>query len=171
MGSAEVLSAPWPLLGTGSAGNVNQSTTETDLSFGVQPGENGVAVTVDLYPLGSSRTLMEYWVTDLLVPPGPAASMIPPNVSRVAVTVQGKNLPLASPLALKMLRDAVNGRRHLAMGTVMCPNVSGPSVRLTFYRKSGGPIVVRAAPRCTDQVGTLSLWDVKGVVWHTVSAV
>lgn len=162
-----------PLMSTGTAGNIYQSTTETDLSFGVAPGADGLTVTVDLSSLNPTHTLLEYYVTDLVVPPRPTSSMVPADLLRAVVTVSGehRSVTITSRKALTALRDAVNGRRHLAAGTLVCPNLSGPSVKVTFYPRNGAPTVVTAPPLCTDQVGSLGLLDAQGVVWHTVSAV
>lgn len=170
--------------GSGRGGNLKTGVYAESLQFSkpTEPAARSLQVTVSFQSAGSQRTLVEYWVTDLVLPPRPPSSRVEGTVSRieVAITHNGKTAPsrtLTSPSAISRIVAAVN-----ALSLISPPGVQsgGPDIHneevatLRMVQSDGKTITVKAGQvnqqNYTVTVDSVPLQDPKGTVWHAIRA-
>ncbi len=166
---------------TGSSSSGNTRTGETAQGFAYQPIHpargHQIEVDISFERLGSQKTLMEYFATDLVIPKRPATSDLPQNVTSISgrMTVYGTKVTtyqvnITSPVKIKQLGTSINSLTRLIQGM----NPGGPAIwgtaTLTFYPLKGKAITVNVD---TDSVSVngVGLMDVQGNVWKTLEKI
>ncbi|EPZ50922.1 MULTISPECIES: hypothetical protein [Alicyclobacillus] len=78
-------------VGSGQTGNFKTGTYSESLIFAPtsQQSMDPLSVTVSFEPIDNGQTLVDYWVSDVVLPPRPQDTYLPSNVSEVDVTVTG----------------------------------------------------------------------------------
>ncbi|GEO26560.1 hypothetical protein AAC03nite_23450 [Alicyclobacillus acidoterrestris] len=78
-------------VGSGQTGNFKTGTYSESLIFAPtsQQSVDPLSVTVSFEPIDNGQTLVDYWVTDVVLPPRPQDTYLPSNISEVDVTVAG----------------------------------------------------------------------------------
>ena len=166
---------------TGSSSSGNTRTGEKAQGFAYQPAHpargHQIEVDISFERLGSQKTLMEYFATDLVIPKRPATSDLPQNVTSISgrMTVYGTKVTtyqvhIASLEKIKSLVTSINSLTRLIQGM----NPGGPMIwgtaTLAFHQLKGKAIKVNVD---TDSVSVngVGLMDVQGNVWKTLEKI
>ncbi len=166
---------------TGSSSSGNTRTGEKAQGFAYQPAHpargHQIEVDISFERLGSQKTLMEYFATDLVIPKRPATSDLPQYVTSIngRMTVYGTKVQvfqfhITNPKKIKRLVTSINSLTRLIQGM----NPGGPAIwgtaTLTFYPLKGKAITVNVD---TDSVSVngVGLMDAQGNVWKTIEQI
>ncbi len=166
---------------TGSSSSGNTKSGETAQGFAYQQVHSAlghqIEVDISFERLGSQKTLMEYFATDLVIPKRPATSDLPRYVTSISgrMTVYGTKVTtyqvhIASLEKIKSLVTSINSLTRLIQGM----NPGGPMIwgtaTLAFHQLKGKAIKVNVD---TDSVSVngVGLMDVQGNVWKTLEQI
>ena len=103
--------------------------------------------------LAPGRTMVTVAVQSIMLLPRPAATILPPDATSVAIAYSTSRprrrvLTLTNPHTLKILLDIVNRGAVMPLGGGNCAGSDTWDARLTFHYAHGSPIVVHYAPSC-----------------------
>jgi hypothetical protein len=118
--------------------------------------------------------LLEYWVTDLVVPPRPAASLIPGDVTEIdgrigvcGTKVTQYKVHITDITKIQSLVSASNSLHQVISGVFNEPAVWG-TAELIFHTSTGQEIPVNI-DTCSVSVNGVGLYDFGGTVWKTLA--
>jgi hypothetical protein len=165
--------------GGATTGNVKTGVSTQGLIFKPvqQPQGNTLEVDLSFQDLGKGQTLLEYWVTDLVVPPRPATNFIPGDVTEIdgSMTVYGTKITqlkvhITDITKIQSLVSASNSLNQVIQGV----NPGGPMIwgtaELIFHTSAGEEIPVNID---TDSVSVngVGLQDYGGTVWKVLASI
>jgi hypothetical protein len=168
--------------GYGVSGSGTASQSGSEISFGywfVSTYDPHQSVSIAFEPDGAGGTLIVYLAEAVVLPPRPADSYLPTDMTRVKVTFTYRDISggletihrtLVKPWQLKRLVRAVNALTDVASGPRACA-AEGPLATLVFTTRDGKRIRVKNDPACwLVTVGTTrALDDEPGTgVWATL---
>lgn len=165
------------VLGTGSATNSHLGTHSEGMTF-VRNSDPNQQVVVSFHAEGAGHTLLNYWATDIAVPPRPPGSKLPLHIQRVEIAYRPwqPNPPtihrtLTAPAVIARLIQAINALPVDAGGAYSCAVEFGQGATLNFVTATGETIPVVLNPACdTVQVGRGPSLSDNGL-WNTIKAV
>ncbi|MDQ2741306.1 MAG: hypothetical protein M3Z66_03275 [Chloroflexota bacterium] len=168
--------------GTGSGGDAQGiESTQIDFSLGTDP-----QLTIELsFQDVADGSLVLYVGEEITVPPRPAGSYLPHDITRVAVNYGGPyvhqssgaqlggRLTITNPVEIDRLVAAINTLTHIIDGVRFCPALRGGYATMVFRTRPGSTITVTDEPLCLGvHVGSYpALEDSSQVVWTALTAI
>lgn len=165
--------------GNAIVGNVKTGVYAQGLIFKPvqQPQGHYLEVDLSFQDFGKGQTLLEYWMTDLVVPPRPASSFIPSDVNEIdgSMTVLGTKITqikvhLAGITQIQSLVSAINSLQKIDQGV----NPGGPMIwgtaELIFHTSTGEEIPVNI-DNTEASVNGVGLQDYGGTVWKVLEKI
>jgi hypothetical protein len=161
--------------GGGEVGDMKTSSFGTIFKPIQQP--QGHSIEVDLsFQDFKGQTLLEYWVTDVVAPPKPAASLIPGDVTEIdgSMTVYGTKITrdkvhITDITEIESLASASNSLHQIISGVFNEPAVWG-TAELIFHTSTGQEIPVNI-DTCSVSVNGVGLYDFGGTVWQALASI
>ncbi len=163
--------------GGARVGNRSVSTQGIIFKPVQQPPGNTLEVDLSFQDFGQGQTLLEYWVTDLVVPPRPATNFLPGDVTAIdgSMTVYGTKITqlkvhITDITKIQSLVSAINSLQQVIQGV----NPGGPMIwgtaELIFHTSTGEEIPVNID---TDSVSVngVGLQDYEGTVWKVLETI
>gem|GEM_PF-2825655 len=165
--------------GNATTGNLKTGVSTQGVIFKPirQPQGHTLEVDLSFQDFGKGQTLLEYWVTDLVVPPRPATNFIPGDVTEIdgSITVYGTKVTqykvhITDITKIQSLLSASNSLQQVIQGV----NPGGPSIwgtaELVFQTSTGEEIPVNID---TDSVSVngVGLQDYEGTVWKVLAGI
>ena len=164
--------------GNATTGNLKTGVSTQGIIFKPNQQPQGHSIEVDLsFQYFKGQTLLEYWVTDLVVPPRPATNFIPGDVAEIdgSITVYGTKVTqlkvhITDITKIQSLVSASNSLNQVIQGV----NPGGPMIwgtaELVFHTSAGEEIPVDID---TDSVSVngVGLQDYGGTVWKVLASI
>jgi hypothetical protein len=164
--------------GGGEVGDMKTGAFSFGTIFKPIQQSQGHSIEVDLsFQDFRGQTLLEYWVTDVVAPPRPDASLIPGDVTEIdgSMTVYGTKVTqykvhITDITKIQSLVSASNSLQQVIQGV----NPGGPSIwgtaELVFQTSTGEEIPVNID---TDSVSVngVGLQDYEGTVWKVLAGI
>jgi hypothetical protein len=164
--------------GNATTGNLKTGVSTQGIIFKPNQQPQGHSIEVDLsFQYFKGQTLLEYWVTDLVVPPRPATNFIPGDVTEIdgSITVYGTKVTqlkvhITDITKIQSLVSASNSLNQVIQGV----NPGGPMIwgtaELVFHTSAGEEIPVDID---TDSVSVngVGLQDYGGTVWKVLASI
>ena len=164
--------------GNATTGNLKTGVSTQGIIFKPNQQPQGHSIEVDLsFQYFKGQTLLEYWVTDLVVPPRPATNFIPGDVAEIdgSITVYGTKVTqlkvhITDITKIQSLVSASNSLNQVIQGV----NPGGPMIwgtaELVFHTSAGEEIPVNID---TDSVSVngVGLQDYGGTVWKVLASI
>ena len=173
-------------VGTSSTGDYKTGYSSEALVFApkTEPRTTQLEVQVNFRTTKSNETLMEYFVTDVVLPPRPVSSLIHGQVSSVAVTVTKNwktttHTTITNTTSIQSIVKAVNALQLISPYGV---NPGGPAITelegatMVFHMADGQRVTVQATMENNDEifgdvsVGKVPLQDNQGSVWKAMES-
>jgi hypothetical protein len=164
--------------GSGTTGNVKTGVSTQGLVFQPvqQPQGHNLRVDLSFQDCGKGQTLLEYWVTDLVVPPRPATNFLPGDVAEIdgSMTVYGTKVTqlkvyITDIKKIQSLVSAINSLQQVIQGVHPGPMIWG-TAELIFHTSTGEEMPVNID---TDSVSVngVGLQDYEGTVWKALERI
>jgi outer membrane murein-binding lipoprotein Lpp len=165
--------------GGATTGNLKTGVSTQGVIFkpNQQPQGHSIEVDLSFQYFSKGQTLLEYWVTDLVVPPRPATNFIPGDVAEIdgSITVYGTKVTqlkvhITDITKIQSLVSASNSLNQVIQGV----NPGGPMIwgtaELVFHTSAGEEIPVDID---TDSVSVngVGLQDYGGTVWKVLASI
>lgn len=194
IGSAEtwyrqVFSAQgYQLTGTSQGGNFKTGTYSESLMYSpkTQPANQQLSVTISFEGLNNGQTLIEYWVTNVLLPPRPSSTLIENNVTSVRITLNsfGPNTSnptvqtstVTNPQSITNLVNAINSLTQIdPPGSTSAPAYSSWQTATMAFTEADGSTITVTAQKLGQSYGDVDidnvyLTDHQGTVWNAMIA-
>jgi hypothetical protein len=107
----------------------------------------------------SHGTRLALWATQIMTPPRPSKSVIPPDIRVITGTVTpGGRVRITNPTAIARLLQALNSLSVVMAGTYSCPAIR-ETAHLTLWPRRGPSIPVSIAVGCTVSIDRIPLQD------------
>lgn len=149
----------WASSGSAQSGNASGIASQM-VSFTPSLKAPWRTVNVSWAPDGARSSLVQYWITDGLLPPRPASAHLPSNIVKVVLhpidnfSARSLSRTETNPAWIERLVRLVNALPTSAGGVNFgCPPFGG--VALTLYPQSGPPIALAASCYTVAVKGTV----------------
>jgi hypothetical protein len=165
----------YQLFGGASVGNLKTGVGSQGSIFKPIQQSQGNSLEVDLsFQDFKGQTLLEYWATDVVVPPRPATNFIPGDVTEIdgSIGVCGTKVTqytvhITDGTKIQSIVSAINSLHQVISGVFNEPMVWG-TAELIFHTSSGEEIPVNI-DTCTASVNGVGLYDFGGTVWQALA--
>ena len=140
--------------------------------FAPRSAKSTLSITVAWIPAGPRRSVVAYWVTDVVLPARPAGAQVPSEVVRVVARWSGHSARPVAPVVItsrRWIARLVQGLNRLPPppdGTTSCLAVT--QVQLILTTKGGRHSTVLTGG-CGLTVHGVSLWDATGAVTNQIN--
>lgn len=94
----------WRMVGSGSYGNTHSGTLSPMEAFSPSRHNTRLTINVSWAPQGSGHSLVQYWITHVLLPRKPSSARLPPDIVKVVAH------PIYSPGHGALARTVTNAR-------------------------------------------------------------
>jgi hypothetical protein len=165
--------------GSATVGNVKTGVSTQGLIFKPVQQPQGHCLEIDLsfQDCGEGQTLLEYWATDVVVPPRPATSFLPGNVAEIdgSMTVLGTKIThfkvhITGITQIQSLVSAINSLQQIDQGISAGPIMIWGTAGLIFHTSTGEEIPVNI-DNAGASVNGVGLQDHGGTVWKVLEKI
>lgn len=150
--SRHLADAGYVLTGEATVGDFKTGQSSDAFTY-TSKKHQGLAIDVSFQSVNRRRTLLRYWVKDILAPPRPPASLLPENATGIQVQyipATGKTpvtVTITNPQSIRAWVQQINAL-PIDTRSLQCSAGDGESAQVSFMDASGQASVVKVDPAC-----------------------